>query len=438
MKHRPLSLLIGLSLFQLTLAPLLRAEQLTLSDALKRAKAHHSILKQAVQTVEAAQWQQRAVHAEKGFTLSTAYHWSRLDKPPYATMGGTNPVDQQVAHRHQTQWELTLSQPIFTGFALSSRHKISQIEVDIQKSKKEMARLDLFHLVKRTYFELLFSGKELEVAKDSVNSLAAHEKDAQKHVQAGLIKKHDLLRARVALAEARQHKEEVLADLDVARTRLNRWMGEPFSSTFSLQGPPLEIKIPKLTPLIQKALARRPRLKVLRLDLKSRDQDTRLAKSNYYPKVNAVASYSQTGNDLTAETNHYANTHNTTIGLDATWNLFQFGNTRAKVKKALHRKRALIQEIRNAEDAVRLEVKTSWLHLQVAEKNITTSEASLASAQENWRITRLGYAHQMATSAQVLDARADLTQAKTTHFKAINRYQTAMADLERAAGGPLF
>jgi outer membrane protein TolC len=62
---------------------------------------------------------------------------------------------------------------------------------------------------------------------------------------------------------------------------------------------------------------------------------------------------------------------------------------------------------------------------------------ALDQAKENYRMTNLQYQHQLATTTNVLDARAFLSQAMTNYYGALYGYLIAEAELERVAGGSL-
>ena len=79
-------------------------------------------------------------------------------------------------------------------------------------------------------------------------------------------------------------------------------------------------------------------------------------------------------------------------------------------------------------------MKEAWLDTGVMEANITTARTALTQAEENMRITRLGYRQQAVTSTEVLDARTDLTAAQTRYYQALYGTLTARARLERAMG----
>jgi outer membrane protein TolC len=120
--------------------------------------------------------------------------------------------------------------------------------------------------------------------------------------------------------------------------------------------------------------------------------------------------------------------------MTATWRFFEWGKTGADIEKQKFAKRALMEKIKGVEDRIRLEIKSAFLDLQVAQKNIGTAREGLGQARENSRITNLQYKNQVTTSTEVLDSRTFLSQAETNYYRALYGYMVALANLERAVG----
>ena len=144
--------------------------------------------------------------------------------------------------------------------------------------------------------------------------------------------------------------------------------------------------------------------------------------------------YEQNGSDPGGLDNAYTNEHNTSVSLNAKWDFFDAGRTGAKVAQQRAERRRLAEKINGSEDQLRLEVKRSYLDLQVAATNITTAQQGLTQARENWRITELQYTNQVATTTDVLDSRTLLNQSETYYAKALYGYSIAEARLFLAIG----
>jgi outer membrane protein TolC len=104
----------------------------------------------------------------------------------------------------------------------------------------------------------------------------------------------------------------------------------------------------------------------------------------------------------------------------------------------VNQKRAGLRKLENTrrdvQDQVELQVKQTWVTLKDSEKNIGTALTSIASAQENFRITQERFKEQLTTNTEVLDAQTLLTKARNNYFTALTLFNVAEAGLLRSMG----
>ena len=335
-------------------------------------------------------------------------------------------------------WNLTAVQPIFTGYALSTKYEMAKLNIDLKEVEKRLAILDVTRSVKTAYYNVLLHKKTLAVADDAVENLDSHVRDAEQFYRHDIIPHNDLLQSQVALANARQNRERAGMANEMALSALNMLLGVGIDQPTQIADiTTLSPRPPSLEQLTAAALEKRPELRALRIGLKNVDNATRLAKSAIYPEVALVGRYQRMGDNVAATNNPYGNDHNATITLMAKWSIFEWGKTGDEIRKHGHEKAALQQKLRQVEDNITLEVKSAYLNTEVARKNIQTASTALDQAKENYRMTNLQYQHQLATTTNVLDARTFLSQAMTNYYGALYGYLISEAELERVAGGGL-
>ncbi|MBC8459564.1 MAG: TolC family protein [Deltaproteobacteria bacterium] len=95
--------------------------------------------------------------------LSTSYNYSRLSEP--TTFWGI-PINVKDNY----QWKGTITQPIFTGFELTSSYRLAELGIDESKLDFEQSKLDLVLKVKKAYFQILIADKSIEVTRKDVES----------------------------------------------------------------------------------------------------------------------------------------------------------------------------------------------------------------------------------------------------------------------------
>ncbi len=405
---------------------------LTLDDAVSEALRNNFLIKQAQEKEKAAFENEKNAKADFFPKLTSSYSYNHLKDKPYAVFGG---APLPVGPNNDFTWDITITQPVFTGFALSTIHKISILGIDISKIIKDKAALDVAKQVKVAFFRVLLSEKALSVADEEVQQLESHVSDAQASYNQGIVPYNDLLKSKVALAFARQNRAKVLSRVKISYAALNTILSRDITDkTIIKESPDSFDDNFKLPVLFKTAIDKRPELKHLHLAVRQAELEIKLAESAYYPSITLIGRYEREGDNITASNNNYANSHNTIIGLQAKWTLFNWGKTRAKTAEALHKKQIIKQKIKGVTDSILLEVESAFEQLELARKNISTAEKALTQAKENFRITNIQYQQGTNTSTEVLDARTFLTNAEVNLFSARYGYRIAKAGLIHAMG----
>jgi outer membrane protein len=415
---------------------------LTVDEAIRIAINRNALIQEADEKVQSAMEEKKSARAGFFPKAEAGYSYTRLNEAP--TTSFSNPfapfipgdfLTFTVGSQDTYKWNATLSQPLFTGFALTSQYRLKELKINSAQIEKEMAILDLTRDVKKSYYTLLLVKKVLTVAEDAVDNLKSHERDAQNYYKQGMIPYNDLLKSQVALANVVQQREKTKAGVLMATAALNTLLDYDVNQETQIAEPafPLPASL-QMEDLFHEAMENRPELKLLNLAVKNIDQGIRLVKSAWYPKVGIAGFYEQTGDNPAATENDFGSSYMSAMILKADWVLFEGGKTRADVARYKHEKKAVMKRYESAENAVKLDVKNAFSNLEVSDKNIVTSRESLIQAKENWRITNLQYQEQIATSTDVLDARTFLSQAETNYYSALYGYMIALCDLERALG----
>jgi len=415
---------------------LVHAEMLDLKTSLDMALKNNLLIQEKLAQIKAAKEGVKVARSEFLPKLETSYSYTKLKDSPYAIfreMPGKPHIIMGPENNYT--WDIQFSQPIFTGFYLSSQYKLSKLGVDIAHLERIEAEQEVIKQVKVAYFQVLLAEKYKEVAEIAVKNLEAHLKDAQALYDAGIIPMNDLLKSKVALANARQDLVRAKNNLQTAISNFNIILrldvNHPTKIKDILNYQPLKLN---LNYALKIAIKERPELKQIAKQLDQMDAQVKMAKSQYYPQLAMVGKYERIGNHPNVNGNDYQNPDQFYLTLQAKWTFFEWGKTKAQVKKLNWQKNALEKTLNRIKDQVRLQVKTAYLNLKEAEKNIETARISVKQAKENYRITDLQYKNQVTTSTEVLDAQTLLTQAQNNYYGALYRYNTAIAQLERAIG----
>jgi outer membrane protein len=309
---------------------------------------------------------------------------------------------------------------------------LAKIGVGFSKETVATAKRDLVLQVRVGYFTILRAERFLEVARQQVEQFEAQLDLTQAFFRGGLVVENDVLQAEVNLANARQSQVKAENDVAKAKESFNILLRREITTPLEV----VDILAYEAFPLsyeqcLEEAFRQSPEIKAAQLNIEQAKENVKIAKSGFFPTISLLGSYGRFSDELSQ--NGIKN-EGWLVQASATFTLWNWGNTafkvgedKVKVTQAEDSKTQLI-------DLVTLEVRDSYLNLQVAEKNIRVAEKATEQAEENLGMFEGRYKFQVATQTDVIIAVTLLAQARTNYYGALSDFNVAKAQLERAMG----
>jgi outer membrane protein TolC len=331
-------------------------------------------------------------------------------------------------------WNFTasLTQPVTGLLGIYEEYKVSDLGVDIAAIRQEVARRDTATRVAAGYYRLLQAERLTEVAVASIDQLKAHLRQSQSFHTNGLVSRDDVLRAELAVANAEQRLIQSRARVTVERSRLAVLMG--LSADAEVRAQPLASD---QAPAADNATLESAEEAGERQRIELREVDRRISQTDHgvheawlrlAPQVNGVAAYIHNiGTPFTPPNSGY-------VGAVATWDLWDWGTTTGGISLAKARREQALVARAKVDEQIRLEVREAFVGVGTARQATAVAEASVASAEENFRLVNKRYEANSATSFDVIDAEALLTQARGQRQTALYDLLIARTGLRRATG----
>ena len=400
----------------------------TLEESIREALSKNRTFKAKEEEVTQATYVKKQVRAKFLPKLSTSYNYSRLSEP--TTFWGI-PINVKDNY----QWKGTITQPVFTGFELTSSYRLAELGIDQSKLDLEQSKLDLVLKVKKAYFQILIADKAVEVNRKDVESRKSNVKVARNFFKVGMIPINDVLKAEVELANTQQNLITARNAAKFTRSAFNTVLSRPVNAPVDI----VDILIYKpehgdFQGYIEEAFKNRPEMKLLDINILQAEQKIRLAKSENYPEISLQYDYVKEGDSPGVSGGEYHDSNSWEITAVCTWTLWEWGKTHYTVKEKESLKNQLEQTKLALEDSIRLEVKEEVLALKNAEDNIPTTRKAVEQAEENLRVNDERYKAQVTTITEVLDAQSLLTQAIANYYRALYNHNLAKARLQRTIG----
>lgn len=399
-------------------------KNLDLDEAIQLALLNNRSIKQSIADRENARWRLSEARRKGNPTLS----WSTQ-----AEAIGGNYYDSYDKKRLFVN-SLQVQMPIYDGGTLkegriSARYGLNAADLALENTLQTVR-----YQATDYYYRILQTADQVEVSEDQVRTLQEHLRIVNAQFNAGTVAKADVLTTEVRLANAQQSLVSYRNSYDIAMATLCNYLLLPVDTVIH---PPEQLTYNKynldLTNCTAYALQNRPDAAAADYEVKQAESAKRAAKAGYRPNVNALATGGITGNKPFNDNL----TDSWTAGISASWNIFDGGVTQAQVKEADATLTKAQEAAAATREQVQLDVRSAYLSLVAAEKNISTTKLAISSAEEDYRISQVRYAAGVGTNLDVMDASDKLTQAKMNYYSALYEYNTAKASLDKAMGIPI-
>jgi len=317
----------------------------------------------------------------------------------------------------------TVVQPIFTGFKISANAEVKKLKKEVDEINLDNAKNSVITSVVEDYYRLMLAGQTADIRAELQANIENHVANAQKLYDHGIISKSNLLRAEVALAEAKKEYQKALMDTELAAILLSNSLGES-SADFDLASPMEMLPGQRDSSFyISKAENDNNSLKLLDAEKKMLKQKYKVAVGNLLPNISAVGEYQILQDKLTMVEPEWA------LGLTASINVFGGGSNINEMKAAKAAIASAQEQENNVRNLVRTAVKKYLHQCESAKKDYEALESSMELAKENLRLCEASFKEGLATSLEVVDAELSVTRIKIEKAKAIFDYNSAYANL---------
>lgn len=371
-------------------------------------------------------------------SLSAAYNYLNVNDPDQLKLG---PMPTQIKNPFYLYgMQLSVQQPIFTGFQLSSlrssaKNSFEAVNHEHQKNINNKA------LEIHTYFWNLFKAqKSVELTEEYLRSLDEELRITKNFMDNGLVTTNDYLKLQLQSSNTMLQLIDAKNNLSLAKANFNKSLGLPLNDStdietnFSLiQGQ--EINCDEF---LFEAMGNREELKSFEYKIKSSEDRITAANSNWWPKLYAGGNFYLY--NVNAETFSIDNEKLQlwSVGLSLNWDLWDWGYTSSKSEQAEQEMLQNKESFELLKEQIEIEVYNAYLVMNSQREKITVSKLAVESAEENFRITKDKYDNQLATTNDLIDAEVELINARSKLSISQADFELAKAKLNLAVGRKIY
>ncbi len=292
---------------------------------------------------------------------------------------------------------------------------------------------DVVLRTERAYYGVLNAKALLEAQRATLRERQASVDAADARHNAGVATVADVLEARTALSQAQLNYETIEGGLHQQQGLLATALAVPVTTPIDPGALPAEAPVREVAQavdaLIAQAQVDRPELGAVRAAVERAEARVQAVRSSYMPSVGLTAGASKTFVNGAASTpSPYS------IGVAVRFPLFTGFRNLYDVRAAQLGAEIAVEDARNVQQQVALEVWSSYYALNTAAARVKTSRDLLQSAQESLDVAQGRYRNGVGTIIELLTAQAAVESARAQEVQARADWFVAVAQLAHDTG----
>ncbi len=349
-----------------------------------------------------------------------------------------------VADTSSKQWSSSISAQIQWDLINPARiPEIASAKDGFEKAKYSYSIIvkDLKAEAKKRFLKLQKANEEIEVAKKSIESSNFGLKDAEIRFESGIGTKLEVLEAKTQLARDQQFLNTKIGDQKIGQRALAEILNLPEDVTPLIGSRTRLIGVwdSTLEESIIAAYNMREELNNILLDISISNSDANSARAAGQPKLSIVNTFTSTFNrgelnKISPNIDNESSTFSNTIGLNASWYIFDGGNSQSLYKFNKSKAQEAKLNFAKKRAQIRKEVEEIFFKLESAKLNISASYSEVLSAKESLRLAKLRYKSGIATQREMVNNQRDLTDSNVRYVVAVTNYNILLTDLSRQTG----
>jgi outer membrane protein TolC len=409
-------------------------EKLNLEECLKIAMENNPDIALASLDVQSAQFGIRGSYSGILPGISTGLSWSHRNQGEREYyVGGIKQIQPETSS-NSYGFGINYRQTLYDGGGWWNQIKLAQNSYENALVAKKQTKQNLKAYVTQQYYSILKAQKLLSVYESSLKTSEQQLKKTKEMFELGQAAKKDFLKAKVQQGNDKlniiQQKRQIVS-LKNELASLMAYKNKNFEIVEEEYVTPGEYK--KNTALAR-AMDNNIELRSLKFQKKNARLQHDLARSNLLPNLSTNLSYSRGGSKAERVYSDFDKFWNTSIGLDFSIPLFQGFNTRTEIQQAKINYEQYDSRIERKQLEINKQVKNLIEELDTYNQMLEINQLNLESAREDLRSAQEMYRLQTATMLEVLDAQANLTQAKANLITTKYDAKIAEVNLEYLLG----
>ncbi|WP_187647572.1 TolC family protein [Nitrosophilus labii] len=312
----------------------------------------------------------------------------------------------QAASINQYIGEISLTYPIFTGFAIEN--VVEKSRLDMQKSvlEKNDLKRNLYIKSAKIYSLIYSLNYAIKATKEALKAIELAYKKAKGFYEQGLIPPSEIYNI-----EAKKYEiESILSEYRSKKESMLYILGYLTNDKIEDVEGLRDIKLDRVA--IKKAIESREDVLAIKKALMTDEKDIALAKSNFYPKLFFKGALRKYGSNLELNGDGYKNANESYVAFEISQNIFNGLSDKKSLEAAKYKKMARIAYLRDYKSKIESSLKSDFKVLDSLKTNLISAKKRVKAAKSYYKLIEGRFQNQLSSADELSRAIADLAKAK--------------------------
>jgi outer membrane protein TolC len=420
----------------------LSAQELTFNQALEKMQLKNETLKASQSAVDKSKYDQKAAQGLYFPKIQMATKHTYLDedlvidlndiRTVMGTLHGINPdslpsFESKVQSSNFFNANINFTWMVFTGGKILAANRAADARVLENQEQLLYTKSILTTELAKRYYGYCLSLEAANVYKQVLHGIEQHLNQAIKLEKNGMLAQSERLHAQVAYADALRKYKKSIRKTKIIQAGLKNTLSSqetitPVSPLFMTK------KILPLSDYLDSAGHKNHGLKQIAAKKEIADQAYNAQRSAHLPKVYFFGKYELYKDDLTLMEPEWA------AGIGVNLSVFEGFSTKNKIIAAKKQKEQIRYYEAKAMRDIDTAVEIKYNELMTAIEQFEALEASMAFANENYRVQKRSFMAGMTSSLNAVDANLALSKVKIEKLNAVYEFDVALAQLLEVCG----
>jgi outer membrane protein TolC len=345
-------------------------------------------------------------------------------------------VQIEIGEENDYRLDISLDQVIFAFGRVGQAIDAADYYLRSNEASLEATTKDVRLATETAYLDAVLAQEVRGIAVQSLEASRRQLEETKKKLDQRVVSRFDSI---LAAVEVKNREPAILAaENEIRRTRLElkRIIGvdrnTPLVLTDSLVFEPEEYSLEEA---VEEAFKMRSDIQALRFQVAMMQKIYEVRRRSNLPYLALQGNYTlqgQASGELFPDSESFAEALG--IGVSLTFPIFDGFENKGRAEQARADVTAAEYSLQKLEKLIALAITELYDQLGAERKNLESQEATVAMAEEAYRLASVRFANGLSTSLELENSQLALTTARLNHNTAVFRYMVAKKRFEYAMG----